>query len=115
MYAFIIRIVLLILGDAAPLIPAVGEVRQLFLLTILQKRLRSYDSSCMRPTMADRPASGRKGKTPMTEDQIRARVAEIDEKIANAKQWGAMITALDEERRGLLRLLSSRQTEGTVR
>lgn len=42
----------------------------------------------------------------MTKDEIRARVAEINEKVSNARQWGALLTALSEERDGLMRALT---------
>lgn len=42
----------------------------------------------------------------MTREQIQARIRELDERIAGAKQWGALLTALDEERRGLQAQLS---------
>lgn len=38
---------------------------------------------------------------------MRERIAEIDAEIANATHWGAKITALDEERRGLLAALKT--------
>lgn len=41
----------------------------------------------------------------MSRAQMWARVAEINEKIASAKQWGALLTALNEERDGLMRAL----------
>lgn len=37
--------------------------------------------------------------------QIEARIAEINERIAATTQWGALLTALSEERRGLTRAL----------
>jgi hypothetical protein len=42
----------------------------------------------------------------MTKDEMRARVAEINEKIASARSWGALLTALNEERNGLMRALT---------
>lgn len=41
----------------------------------------------------------------MSREQMWARVAEINEKIASARQWGALLTALNEERNGLMRAL----------
>ena len=38
---------------------------------------------------------------------MRKRLAEIDQEIAETKQWGAKLTALDEERRVLLRNLEA--------
>jgi hypothetical protein len=40
---------------------------------------------------------------------LRERLAELDAEIAATKQWGAKLTALDEERRGILRALGQSQ------
>jgi hypothetical protein len=37
------------------------------------------------------------------------RLAEIDKRIAAAKQWGALLTALNEERQGILRAIAEEQ------
>jgi flagellar hook-associated protein FlgK len=42
----------------------------------------------------------------MSKEEMRKRVAEINERIASARQWGALLTALSEERNGLMRALS---------
>jgi hypothetical protein len=48
----------------------------------------------------------------MTRHEIYARIVAIDQRIAGAKQWGALLTALDEERRGLISLLSEWKVDG---
>jgi hypothetical protein len=37
------------------------------------------------------------------------RLAEIDKRIAAARQWGALLTALNEERQGILRAIAEEQ------
>lgn len=41
---------------------------------------------------------------------LRERLAEIDDKIAATKQWGALLTALNEERRAILKNLGQTDT-----
>lgn len=41
----------------------------------------------------------------MSRAQMRKRVEEINKQIAAARQWGASLTALNEERNGLMRAL----------
>jgi flagellar hook-associated protein FlgK len=41
--------------------------------------------------------------------QTMERIAEIDAKITRVKQWGALLTALNEERQALLRSLEEEQ------
>lgn len=48
----------------------------------------------------------------MTREQMLARVRELDEQIAAYPHWGAALTAMDEERRGLIHMLE-RQEEIT--
>ena len=40
---------------------------------------------------------------PPSLEEMRARLAYLNDQIAGTKRWGAAITAMDEERRGLLR------------
>lgn len=49
----------------------------------------------------------------MTErERLKARLAELDERIAAVEQWGALLTALDEERRAVLAALNEPDTLG---
>ena len=41
--------------------------------------------------------------------QLRARLRELDAMIAGQKQWGAALTALNEERNGILAALAGYQ------
>lgn len=42
-----------------------------------------------------------------TREELQARLAELDEKIANYPHCGAALTAMDEERRGIMRALAA--------
>jgi len=42
----------------------------------------------------------------MTIEQIEARIAYLDKEIAEYPYWGAALSAMDEERQGLLRRLA---------
>jgi hypothetical protein len=45
----------------------------------------------------------------LSEEMLLERLAELDAKIAAAKQWGALLTALSEERQGILRAIAEEQ------
>jgi hypothetical protein len=45
----------------------------------------------------------------MTREQMLARVRELDAKIAAYPHWGAALTAMDEERRGLIQALERQE------
>ena len=47
----------------------------------------------------------------MTAAEIRARIKELDKQIAAYPYWGAALTAMDEERRGLRQSLELRKDE----
>ena len=51
----------------------------------------------------------------MTQEEIKARIAELDKEIAEYPYWGAALAAMDEERRALRRMLGRKEQVMTKR